>query len=186
MSFSIILMVAPALAEARDERADPHGHSRLAQQLRAYGGSRVEVMADQPGTDVGDAFLGIFDREPSPWILALPSPEREAMLGRTFLLLGDNAPGLVDVVQSYGLAGAVETRRYLKWKSSPDEDNGYGVIGLRVVVDRIGAKCADEPFCTEGYCLYGSPQSENLPQAIAEYLRVLTHLRSAETATRRT
>lgn len=145
--------------------------TQLADKLRDAGFSDVAIKLDDKSSAAGDAFLLLLSSEPSPWMLALASDERAQVLARTFVLLGVRAPSILDVLERHRIAGGVESMRYSKWKGAPDADNGYGVVGLRAVVERIGGECADDPYRSEHYCVYRSRSAQDLPQAIAEYAR---------------
>jgi hypothetical protein len=92
-------------AEIFGRQPELFAQSRLAEELRRAGCSMVTIKVDERGSvDAGALLLGLRS-EPSPWMVALTAPEREQVVARTFLLLGERAPGILDVLERHGLAG---------------------------------------------------------------------------------
>lgn len=161
-----ILIPEELLTPSGDEMFE---YSRFADELRRYFSGRVEVRPDRAENVDEEAILLLFRSEPSRWMVEHPSHSSTRILSRTLLMLAPRAPGLLNVLEHHGLAGGVETARYLHWVSSPHLDTGYGVAGLRRVVTQICGECAERPFATDHYCIFQSAKSTGLPQAVAEY-----------------
>jgi hypothetical protein len=157
---------------------DPDGsEARFASELRRHH-PRVEVRADLQASDGDDAFLVPASDSPSPWMLALSDEHRASTLRRVFLWHGPKSPNHFKVLERYGLAGGVDALRNFTWSSARDTDSGFGVTGLRPVVEQVHGAVRPSPMTTsEHYAMYESPIATSLPQAIVEYLDVLGHMR---------
>ena len=150
-----------------------HEHTRLCEELRREYKGPVETRVDRQDSDDSEAILLLLQDEPSKWMRLLAPSGRRALLSRTLVLRSRFAPGMLDMLEEFGLAGGVENRRYAIWKSQPERDSGYGIAGLRDVVVRLNGECAEAPFATARYCFYQTQKSRTLPAALAEYCTAL-------------
>jgi len=148
--------------------------ARFADELGRYSGLQITVCGDGLHDVPADGFLLVYGDRPLPWMLAGDEAERSKLLQRVFLLQGQRAPGVLEVLEAHRLAGGIEAMRYMVWRQRPERESGYGVVGLRSVVDRMGGVCAPEPFCSQRYCVFNEVRSQSLTQALAEYLKAFT------------
>jgi hypothetical protein len=146
---------------------------RLASELSGYLGSEVSLVDDTERAVSSDAFVLLFDDQPSDWIMALDDEVRDRQLSRLFLLHGQRLPSLLDDLERYRLAGGIEAPLYMQWRSHPEKTTGYGLAGLRSVADRLGARCMPRPFASERYCVLDQPNAHSTTEALASYLRAL-------------
>jgi hypothetical protein len=167
----IYLLVTPEIAAMDTTK-------RLADELRGYTNAGVAIRPDVRESDTDDAFLLLVSSEPAEWMLSLPNSDRQSTLGRAVPLLCRRPPGMLKLLEEHALAGGVDSLRYGMWQDHPSKEGGYGIAGRRDVVERLGGECAPSPFTSAHYCIYESPTSKNLPQALVEYLNALAELRA--------
>jgi hypothetical protein len=172
-----IILLAPTKPLAGVPASAP-SYSRFADELRRYSAWRAELRAESSTSDDGASFLLVFGYEPPEWILSMTPEVRQQTLERVVLIRCARAPSVLDDLEQWGVAAAIETLTYSLWESPRNGTTGYGIAGLREAVASIGGECAAEPFASEHYCVYGSVKSSTLTQALAEYLKALAILRS--------
>lgn len=151
----------------------PLPDSRFAAELRQYG-CDVRVVADRAVVPAG-AFALIQDSSPPDWLL--PKAEwKSERARRVFLLSCQRPPGMLRELEEYGVAGGVDHLRYASWESRPQADTGYGLFGLREIVDRMGATPGSATFSSENYCVFTARNSQSLTQSLASYLAAIDEL----------
>ena len=79
-------------------------------------------------------------------------------------------------MSAFGLAAAIEKHRYFQWKTQRSREHGLGLIGLREVAARSGARVVEGPYSTAKYGCLSSPLIPDLPALLASYLKVLETL----------
>ena len=167
----IYLLVPPGVSTVDEATV------RLTAELRVYTDVAVEIRDDVPASDTDNAFLLVLSNSPSEWMLSLPVGDREETLGRALPLQCVRPPGLLQLLEEHHLAGGLDYLRFSMWEAHPSRESGYGIAGLRQVVDRLGGECAPKPFTSAHYCIYRSPTSKSLPEALVEYLNALAEMR---------
>jgi hypothetical protein len=146
---------------------------RFAAELGQHLGVAVPVVEDAQDAVSPEGAILLFASEPSPWMCALEAPQRARLLSRVCLLQGQRAPAFLNDLAMHGLAGGVEAWLYRGWQMHPEKGNGYGLVGLRSVVERLGGECAGGPFSSERYCVFDNPRARSLTDSLAQYLREL-------------
>jgi hypothetical protein len=144
---------------------------RLVKALAALRAAHVEVRADARTSDTDVAFLLVLASEPPAWVQSLPRTERDRLLKRMFLLMCRVPPRMFEVLEQHGVAGGIDNLTFSLWARGRHK-TGYGVAGRRDVVAKLG-RCSDEPYASQGYCLYESAASHTLAGALVEYLAAL-------------
>jgi hypothetical protein len=98
------------------------------------------------------------------------APDRTKLAERIFLL-DVGRQHLPDLLEELGLAGAIESYRYMSWRNHPNEDFGGQVYGRRDIANKLGGVIEPPPFSGDKYCLFDVPGTHDLPGALATYLR---------------
>src|SRR5262245_21107368 len=109
-----------------------------------------------------DGYLLVFHR--APWAV---TPE----LARRIIAFDEDRASVMEDVEQYGFAGAVEKHRYFQWRAQRDKERGYGLVGRKDVAARMPARLAGGPYTSANYAILASDTARDLPGLIAEYLR---------------
>lgn len=99
----------------------------------------------------------------------LQSPAGRAMRNR-IVLLNAGRTQVLSSLETFGLAGAIESYRYSRWQTDRDHDFGGQVYGKREIVAKADAPI-EEAFSSEQYVLFDAPGTTDLATALAWYLR---------------
>ena len=99
----------------------------------------------------------------------LKSPEGIEARSRIFLMEASRTY-VLSTLDRFGLAGAIETYRYFRWRTDRSHEFGGQVFGKRDVVMKAGVQI-EEAFSSERYALFDAPNAVDLPSALAWYLR---------------
>ncbi len=95
---------------------------------------------------------------------------KQPELGPRVVLMNADRAYVLDVVEKYHLAAAIEKYRYFQWRRQRDRERGDGVFGRIDVAEKIniaGVGYKD----TEHYRLLGSMRYPDLPSLLVAYLR---------------
>jgi hypothetical protein len=183
----ITIVVEPARIEigsaesrAREEQYQLDTYQRLAAELRRYNTAEVNVMR----SFLRDIPLrGILLLDPSAdfgTTLAECAPERQQDLPPRIILIGADRSDMLQVLEQYRLAGAIETHRFFLWLHQPQSDSGYGLSGLYSIAQAMQAdQIGSGPFRSEHYCIFGSSRYSGLVELLGSYLElyVKEHIR---------
>ncbi|WP_327245286.1 hypothetical protein [Streptomyces sp. NBC_01320] len=100
-----------------------------------------------------------------------PAATAHALLSRTVLIDAWNSivPG---VAEDFQLAAVVDSRRYFKWRTEPENEYGGGLYGRKSVVDAFGGSWKPSPvFETQHYCYFQHDAFLTLPAVLAGYAK---------------
>jgi hypothetical protein len=133
--------VSVAIIEAPLDSAPPNG------MLLLYGGGHLHQWTAQGG----------------------PTEHQRRLLARTILLDADRSD-VLEMLEEFGFAGAIEKYRYFRWLTQRDEESGHQLFGLKSVARSMGAICS-EVFASERYCSFDDSRVPDLPSLVVGYLR---------------
>jgi hypothetical protein len=102
------------------------------------------------------------------------SEQQRCVLARTILLDADRSE-VLEMVEEFSFAGAIEKYRYFQWLSQRDEESGHQLFGLKSVAKSMGAICS-EVFASERYCSLDDSRFSDLPSLVVGYLREYTKM----------
>lgn len=150
-----------------------HGYDDFAAALAMH--TQLEVLTvEAPVASLGNGTFVLLDETIDERDLIGCDP---SMSSRIVLLNAERAPGLLETLEQWRLAGGVETNRYRRWRYERDRESGHGLFGLRAVATEMGATCAESGvFATERYSSIGSDACRDLPQLIARYVDAFRRL----------
>jgi hypothetical protein len=133
----------------------------LAAALGAATGTTVPVIEGTLADAPADGYLVVFDYQDLAWFAALG--------GRIVLINADRASVLEDV-ERYGLAAAIEKHRYFQWRTRRQEETGRGVFGRKDVAARLDGLHDTGYRETARYQLLASSRYPDLVSLLAAYL----------------
>jgi hypothetical protein len=143
-----------------------HGYREFAESLEQVGAGRVEI------SDLGQPLpqgLLLLDAGGLDQLLAKAEGSGSSVLPRVFLL-NANRLNVLNLLESYNLAGAIEQNRYFQWRHNPNSDRGSGIYGLKELAASMGSESASAgPFASERYCVFYDARPGGLPQALIDY-----------------
>jgi hypothetical protein len=149
--------------------ATPRRYDRFAQQLQSATQvpvtRRVGKLCDAPAEGIVLAHLT------TDWSTATKTCEPDfarALAPRT-VLLGVSAASVLDTLERWSLAGAVDGLRFAEWEAGSSD--APGPFGKRQLAGSIGAECVPG-FDSGNYCLLHRAEAGDLVHILGDYLRV--------------
>jgi hypothetical protein len=102
------------------------------------------------------------------------SANQRALQGRVMLMEAQRTTQL-DTLETFGLAGSIEARRFWLWHTQRADESGRHLFGLKSVAASMGgAKCSEPPFASEHYAEIEDLRQPDLPALLVAYLEALT------------
>ena len=138
------------------------GADELAEAMGVALGIDVPVVEAPLTSAPTEGYLLVFHR--GPWVV-------EPELARRIIAFDEGRAYIMEDVEQYGFAGAVEMHRYFQWRTQRDRERGYGLVGKKAVATRMSARLPGLPFTSPNYGVMESATARNLPELIAEYLK---------------
>ncbi len=108
----------------------------------------------------------------SGYVFAFDVPSTvDPQLAQRIIAFEEDRSDIMKRAERHGFVAAVEKYRYFQWRTHPDADRGYGLVGKRDVAARMQARIISGPYTSARYCMIASDTARDLPGLIAEYLK---------------
>ena len=109
-------------------------------------------------------------------------PEAAAALPARTILVDGRREELLETLDRCGLAGGIDARRFLRWRTGGDHDPGVGLFGLRSVADGMqSVSLLDDPrMRTERYAYILGDRSRGLAGELVAYLDAYARAKGGE------
>lgn len=115
---------------------------------------------------------GLANAPATGYLLAFQVPSTvDPQLARRIVAFDEDRASLMKRLELHGFAGAVEKQRYFEWRTRPDAERGYGLVGKKDVAARMSARIASGPYTSARYGMIASDNARDLPGLVAEYLK---------------
>jgi hypothetical protein len=123
---------------------------------------RIEVPVVEAGLAAApaDGYLVVF---------GMPR-DLDRALGSRIVAFDEDRAHVMQTVEAFDLAAAVESHRYWTWRQGTD-DRPYALVGRKDVAERMGARLVDSPYTSARYSAIASDAARNFIGLLAAYLR---------------
>jgi hypothetical protein len=166
------IVVEPPLAEFAglvEKGRALHAYDEFASELGKYLGTTVDIV-ELPLCDALSRSTGMLLLDSGNVAQSIGNCGGDSHVARRIVLMQANRTNVLETLERYRFAGAVEANRYFQWKHHRDQETGTQLYGLKSVAQRMGAACSPIPFSSASYCLFDEPKQPNLPALLASYL----------------
>ena len=166
------IVVEPPLAEfggILESGRVMHAYDEFALELGKYVGEEIRVVEShlRDAVSQSNGMLLLDSGNPEQAIAGCG----DSQIAHRIVLMQASRTSVLETLERFRLAGAVEANRYFRWKHHREQETGRQVYGLKAVASRIGAECSPLPFSSDSYCLLDEPTQPNLPALLAAYLK---------------
>lgn len=115
---------------------------------------------------------GLRDAPESGYVFAFDVPSAvDPQLAQRIIAFEEDRSDVMKRAERHGFVAAVEKHRYFQWRTHPNADRGYGLVGKREVAARMQARIISGPYTSARYCMIASDTARDLPGLLAEYLK---------------
>lgn len=172
--FTVTLVYEPSTGDRTPLTSGAERFDRLRSELSHHAGADVRLV-EGPFPDVvpAEGFVLLAARDHPGLTLQRCSDEQLAEVARRTLPVGVSRKGLLDMLERFALAGAIESFALAEWEGTePDAIGAWGLYGHKELAGSIGATC-QELYASARYCYLGSETHVGLAHLLADYLRTL-------------